>query len=47
MPSFVWILLIHAVFLMVLALAHNRQQRHKSERARRDHEAAVFRVDSR
>jgi Flp pilus assembly protein TadB len=51
MPSFIWILLIHAVVFLVFARANDYQERRRQERrrrqiARREHEASIARVEA-
>jgi hypothetical protein len=46
MPSFIWILLIHAVVFLVFARANDYQENHRRQIARREHEASIARVEA-
>ena len=46
MPSFIWILLIHAVVFLVFARANDYQENQRRQIDRREHEASVARVEN-
>jgi len=46
MPSFIWILLIHAVVFLVFARANDYQESQRRQIARREHDASIARVEA-
>lgn len=46
MPSFIWILLIHAVVFLVFARANDYQESQRHAQERRKHEASIARVEA-